>query len=75
MFFQASVIFCIFARPLNAKHHIIVKKILYEKPSCEEFLILTEGCIAGSPDNGGNENVGYEDWPIGLSGVSDSIFN
>ena len=34
--------------------------------------------LSGSPGDGGSENVGYEDWPIGPSGVMgsslDSLF-
>ena len=34
--------------------------------------------LCSSPNDGGNENVGYEDWPIGPSGVMgsslDSLF-
>lgn len=53
-----------------------MRKKLYKKPSSEELSLLLEGCIAGSPDNGGNEDVGYEDWPIGPSGVMEPfIFN
>ena len=51
-------------------------KKLYRKPSIKEIALLMEGCIAGSPNSGGNEDVGYEDWPVGPSGVMQSnLFN
>jgi hypothetical protein len=50
-----------------------VKKERYEKPGSEAYLLFMEGCIAGSPGDGGNE--GFEDPDHDLLNIPSSIWN
>ena len=48
----------------------------YILPETKRIVFDLENVIlSGSPDNGGNEDVGYEDWPIGKSGVINTAFD
>lgn len=40
------------------------KAILYSSPDCELSDALGEELLCTSPEAGGNEDVGYDDWVI-----------
>ncbi len=42
----------------------MIKKVLYMSPDCEFEETLQEYVICTSPEAGGSEDVGYEDWTI-----------
>ncbi len=61
--FAVNHIFCTFAFIQYRRSNMRIEKH-YMRPECEFEVTSPEGLICASPETGGLEDVGYDDWVI-----------